>query len=397
MTIAVVGTGVAGLGAAYALSRAHAVELFEANEYAGGHVHTIDVGSRQVDMGFIVHNEPNYPQLTRLYRELGVRTQETVMSFSCECSCGCAWSSRTPWRAGPRLAREILRFLRTAREANADGKTLDRFVRDEGYSDRFRWHYLVPMTAALWSTAPGETLGFPAAYGIRFFDNHGMLGLRRHRWRTVAGGSRAYVRALLERVGGRVHLGLPVRSVTRTGGGVELRTADGDARRFDGVVIATHAPQSLALLTDPSAEERRLLGAFETTANETVLHTDARLLPRRRSDRAAWNYQSPGCGVAAQRPTLTYSMNRLQRLDGDVEHCVTLNRTDAIDPAKIVRVLRYDHPRITFASLAAQPLLHRLHGPRRTAFCGAWQGNGFHEDGLVSGLAAAEAFGARWP
>jgi predicted NAD/FAD-binding protein len=397
MKIAVVGTGIAGLGAAYALSRAHEVELFEANGYAGGHVHTVTVGSHEVDTGFIVHNEPNYPFLTRFYRELGVRTQETVMSFSCECRCGSVWSSRRPWRAGPVLLREILRFLRTAGAAETDGKTFDAFLRDEGYSDRFRWHYLVPLTSALWSTAPGRALEFPAAYGIRFFGNHGMLGLRRHRWRTVAGGSRAYVRAALDRIGARIHLHLPVRSVTRTRGEVELRTDDDEARRFDGVVVATHAPQALALLADPSEEERRLLGAFRTTPNETVLHTDERLLPRRNGDRAAWNYQSPGCRVHAGLPTLTYSMNRLQRLDAEVEYCVTLNRTEEIDPEKVVRVLRYDHPQMTFASLAAQPQLPRLNGPRATAFCGAWQGFGFHEDGLAAGLRAAAAFGVRWP
>lgn len=397
MKIAVVGTGIAGLGAAYALSRLHEVELFEANAYAGGHVHTVTVGSHEVDTGFIVHNEPNYPRLTRLYRELGVRTQETAMSFSCECRCGTTWSSRRPWGAGPALGAEILRFLRTAPAADVEGKTFDAFLRDEGYSDRFRWHYLVPMTAALWSTAPARALDFPAAYGIRFFGNHGMLGLRRHRWRTVVGGSRAYVRALLGRAGARLHLGRPVRSLARVGGRVELRTADGEARRFDGVVVATHAPQALALLADPSAEERRLLGAFRTTPNETVLHTDERLLPRRPADRAAWNYQSPGCRVHAPLPTLTYSMNRLQRLEAEVEYCVTLNRTGEIDPARIVRVIRYEHPQMTFASLAAQAELPRLNGPRATAFCGAWQGSGFHEDGLASGLRAAAAFGARWP
>ncbi len=397
MKIAVVGTGIAGLGAAYALSHAHRVELFEANGYAGGHVHTITVGSHRVDTGFIVHNEPNYPFLTRLYRELGVHTQETTMSFSCECRCGSVWSSRRPWRAGPVLLREIVRFLRTAAGADSDGKTFDTFLRDEGYSDRFRWHYLVPMTSALWSTAPGHALDFPASYGIRFFGNHGMLGLRRHRWRTVVGGSSAYVRAVLDRVGAQLHLGAPVRSVARSGGGIDLHTDDGVSRRFDGVVVATHAPQALAMLADPSGDERRLLGAFRTTENETVLHTDERLLPRRAGDRAAWNYQSPGCSLHARLPTLTYSMNRLQRLHSDAEYCVTLNRTAEIDPEQILRVIRYRHPQVTFKSLAAQPELPSLNGPRATAFCGAWQGSGFHEDGLASGLRAAASFGVRWP
>ena len=396
MTIAIIGTGIAGLGAAYALSRLHEVELFEANGYAGGHSHTVTHGSLELDTGFIVHNESNYPSLTRLFRELGVETQASEMSFAMSCGCGLEWSSRRPWRAGPRLLREILRFLRTAADADADGKSFDRFLRDEGYSESFRWHYLVPMTSALWSTAPGDALGFPASYGIEFFRNHGMLGLRRNRWRTVTGGSRVYVQALLDRLGARVQLAAPVRSVRRTGGGVELRVADGALRTFDGAVVATSAPRALGLLEDASVEEREILAAFETTANETVLHTDPRLLPRRASDRSSWNYQSPGCGVHATRPSLTYSLNRLQKLDTTVEHCVTLNRTDEIDPAAVIRVIGYEHPRVTFASLAAAERA-RAHGVvRQTAFAGAWQGNGFHEDGLTSGLRAAAAFGVTW-
>jgi uncharacterized protein len=394
MKIAIVGSGVAGLGAAYVLSRAHAVEVFEAEPRVGGHVYTVDVGPLAVDTGFIVHNRRTYPLLTRLLAELGVPTQETTMSFSMECACGAAWSSRRPWRAG-RLLGEIVRFLRTAGSADTAGRTLDRFVRDEGYSDAFRWHYIVPMTAALWSAAPEDALAFPASSAVEFLANHGMLGLRRHRWRTVVGGSRAYVAALQSRLPGPVHVSLPVTSVARSEVGVEIR-AGGVVRRFDAVVLATHAPQALALLADPSEAERRLLSAFRTTANETVLHTDERLLPRRRSDRAAWNYQSPGCGVAAPQATLTYSSSRLQSLASDREICVTLNRTADIDPARIIEVISYAHPRTTFASIAAQREIHLLNGARRTAFCGAWQGNGFHEDGLASGVRAAEALGVRW-
>jgi len=254
----------------------------------------------------------------------------------------------------------------------------------------------VPMTSALWSTAPGDALEFPASYGIEFFRNHAMLGLRRNRWRTVTGGSRAYVRALLDRLGIRAELAAPVRSLRRTGVGVELRAADGAIRVFDGTVVATSAPRALGLLEDASAEERGILSAFETTANETVLHTDPRLLPRRVSDRSSWNYQSPGCGVHAARPSLTYSLNRLQKLDTPVEHCVTLNRTDEIDPSTVIRVIDYEHPRVTFASLAAAERARAFGVVRQTAFAGAWQGNGFHEDGLASGLRAAAAFGVTW-
>jgi len=396
MKIAIVGTGVAGLGAAHALSRLHDVELYEANPTPGGHVYTVSAAGFELDTGFIVHNEANYPNLTRLFRELGVRTQASEMSFSMSCGCGLQWSSRRPWRAGPSLLREILRFLRTAGDADAEGKTFDRFLLDEGYSESFRWHYLVPMTAALWSTAPGDALEFPASAGIEFFRNHSMLGLRRRRWRTVSGGSRTYVTALLDGLGAPVSLGAPVRSVARTTTGVEIRRADGSVRPYDGVVIAASAPRALALLEDPSPDEREMLSAFETTANETVLHTDPRFVPTRRSDRSSWNYQSPGCGVLAERPSLTYSLNRLQKLETETEYCVTLNRTEEIDEASVIRMIDYEHPRTTLASLVAAERARSFGVARHTAFAGAWQGNGFHEDGLTSGLRAAAAFGVTW-
>ena len=394
MKIAVVGTGIAGLSAAYVLAREHDVELFDGNDYPGGHTHTVDVGSLAIDTGFIVHNTPNYPLLTRFLAELGVATRPTVMSFSMTCACGASWSSRRPWRA-KRLLLEMVRFLRTAGAADTEGKTFDRLLRDEGYSDSFRWHYLVPMTSALWSTAPGQALDFPAAFGVEFFRNHGMLGLHRHRWRSIVGGSRAYVRAALDRIDAPLHLGLPVRSVVRAGDGIELRTADDRSRRFDSAVIATHAPTALALLEQPTVGERRLLGAFAVTENEVVLHSDARLLPRGASDRSGWNYQSPGCGVDADHATVTYSMNRLQSLDAPVEWCVTLNRTAEIDPEAIEGVFRYDHPQMSFAALAAQPELATLNTDR-LAFAGAWQGYGFHEDGIRSGIAAAASLGVTW-
>ncbi len=396
MKIAIIGTGIAGLGAAYALSRLHEVELFEAGGHVGGHANTVTHDSLELDTGFIVHNEANYPNLTRLFRELGVETQASEMSFAMSCGCGLEWSSRRPWRAGPRLLREILRFLRTAGDADTDGKSFDRFLRDEGYSESFRWHYLVPMTSALWSTAPGDALQFPAAYGIEFFRNHSMLGLRRNRWRTVTGGSRVYVQSLLDRLGAQVQLGAPVTSLRRAADGVELRAGDGGLRAFDGAVVATSAPRALGLLEDASDDEREILSVFETTANETVLHTDARLLPRRASDRSSWNYQSPGCGVHAAGPSLTYSLNRLQKLDTPAEYCITLNRTDEIDPSTVLRVVDYEHPRVTFASLAAAERARAFGVVRQTAFAGAWQGDGFHEDGLASGLRAAAAFGVTW-
>jgi predicted NAD/FAD-binding protein len=396
MKIAVVGTGIAGLGAAYALSRAHEVELFEANAYPGGHVNTVKVGSYELDTGFIVHNEPNYPKLTRLFGELGVATNPSEMSFAVTCACGVAWSSRRPWTCGPALLREITRFLRRATPDSGRGRTVAEYVRDHGYSSGFRRHFLVPMTAALWSTAPARALEFPAETLIRFLGNHGMLGFRRHAWRTVAGGSRTYVAAVLDRIGGRLHLGLPVRSLRRVAEAVELRAEDGEVRRFDGVVVATSAPRALGLLEDPSAEERRLLSVFRTTSNEAALHTDTRLLPRRIRDRSSWNVIVPSCGDDAGVPTMTYFLDRLQRLEGGKQFCVTLNQTSEIHPAKLIRTIGFEHPQVTFETVAAQTRLHVLNGQRRTAFAGAWQGFGFHEDGLVSGLRAAEAFGVTW-
>jgi predicted NAD/FAD-binding protein len=252
------------------------------------------------------------------------------------------------------------------------------------------------MTSALWSIAPQEALEFPASYGIEFFRNHSMLGLRRSRWRTVTGGSRTYVQALLDRLGAPLHLATPAGSLRRTDGGVVLRDGDGAERGFDAAVVATSAPRALTLLEDPSDAEREILSAFESTPNETVLHTDAALLPDRLSNRSSWNYRSPGCGVYADGPSITYSLNRLQRLGAPAEYCVTLNRTADIDPAAVIRVLDYEHPKVTFASLAAAARA-RAHGvERRTAFAGAWQGNGFHEDGLASGLRAADALGVSW-
>jgi predicted NAD/FAD-binding protein len=398
MRIAVVGTGIAGLGAARALDAGHEVELFEREQRIGGHTNTVDVrlGERplRIDTGFIVMNGVNYPRLSALLGELGVTTQESEMSFAVSCAgCGTEFSSRRPLRAGP-LLREILRFQRSAQEVIGRdehlGSTLARFAVAEGYSERFAQHYLVPLCAAIWSTPPDAALDLPARYAVSFLANHGVLGVRHFRWRTVTGGSREYVRALLGRFGGRVHL-QAVRTVERHPDGVVLRTADGEARRFDRVVIATHADEALALLQAPTADERRLLGAFSFTSNETVLHTDERLLPRRRSLRSSWNYHLATCAPVGALPTMTYSMNRLQRLDEDEEYCVTLNRGRELDEERVIGRFHYTHPRYTFTSLAAQAELPALNGPNRTSFAGAWQGFGFHEDGLVSGERAAAA------
>ncbi len=399
MRIAVIGSGIAGLGAAYALSRAHDVELFEREEQPGGHTNTVLHDGLALDTGFIVHNRTNYPGLVRLFEELGVRTQPSEMSFSVSCARHrLEYAGRRPLGRAPlRLVREIVRFLRDAR-GTIDGareQTVGGYVAEHGYSDQFRDHFLVPLTAAIWSSGTGSALDFPAGYALDFFDNHGMLGFRRKRWRTVVGGSRAYVTALLERSRATVHLGLPVRSVARDGAGVDVRTADDELRRFDGVVVAVHGDQALPLLADPSDDEGRVLSAFRSTASETVLHTDETLLPAPGA-RASWNYRLGDCGSTNGRPTITYYLNRLQRLDTDLHYCVTLNRSAEIAEASVIRRIPYEHPLYTFESLRAQAELPALNGPRRTAFAGAWQGFGFHEDGFASGLRAAAAFGVSW-
>lgn len=403
MKVAVVGSGVAGLGAAYLLSRAHDVELFEKDTRPGGHVNTIEHAGLGLDTGFIVHNTPNYPHLNRLFRELGVRVQQSEMSFSVACGdCGLEWSGRRPFAqarnvASPRFHRfllEVTRWLRTAVSTldTSEGLSLGQYVERHGYSERFRSHFLVPLTSALWSTAPERALDFPAAYAIRFFDHHGMLGFGRFPWRTVAGGSRRYVEALLARFPGGAHIGLGVRAVRRASDGVELTTDDGEARRFDKAVIATHADQALALLADPSPEERSALGAFCYTANETVLHTDTRFLPRARAARASWNYQVNG----AVKPTVTYYLNRLQRFDADEHYCVTLNRSGDIDPECVIMRTVYDHPLYTLDTLRGQQEVAALNGARHTLYAGAHLGNGFHEDGLASAVRAAAQLGVVW-
>jgi predicted NAD/FAD-binding protein len=406
MKVAVVGSGVSGLGAAYLLARAHDVELFERAASPGGHVDTHDADGFALDTGFIVHNLVNYPLLTRLFRELDVPTQDSEMSFSVSCSgCGLEYSGRRPYAQRRNLGRpryhrfllEVTRFLRTASpEEDVDGLTLGRYLDERGYSLAFAEHFLVPLTSALWSTAPGRSLEFPAGYALRFFANHGMLGFRRRRWLTVRGGSRVYVQALLERFQGILRLGADVRAVRRDPDGVELITGNGERRRYDKVVLATHADDALTLLADPSDDERRILSAFTYSRNETVLHTDDRLLPAARAARASWNYRLRDCSAPGEPATLTYYLNRLQALHAPRDYCVTLNRDAEIAEDAVIDRMVYTHPLYTLESLAAQRELPALSGPRNTVYAGAHHGFGFHEDGLASGVRAAELLGVSW-
>lgn len=413
MRIAVVGSGIAGLGAAHLLSRAHDVEVFEGADYVGGHTRTVvlkraGASDLALDTGFIVHNRENYPNLVRLFHELGVATQESEMSFSVTCGrCGLEYSGAKPWMQAANLRTpsywalmtEIVRFRKTAERDVARGDaeiTLAQFAAARGYSQRFRDHFLLPLAASIWSTSPHATLDFPAAYAVRFFVNHGMLRFRRFRWRTVVGGSQTYVRQVLDRFPGRVHLADGVRSIRRDADGVVLRTHADVVARFDAVVIATHANQALGLLEDPSAEETRLLSRFDYTTNETVLHTDERLLPRRASARASWNYRIADCRDPTPTLTMTYNLNRLQRLGTPEHYLVTLNRGAEIRQEHIIERLSYSHPRYTAASIRAQPDVIAMNGTRRTWYAGAWQGYGFHEDGFVSAVRVARALGVDW-
>jgi predicted NAD/FAD-binding protein len=409
MRIAVIGSGIAGNVAARRLHREHEVTLFEAGSHAGGHsdTHDVTVAGQQVavDTGFIVYNERTYPRFTALLADLGVATQESSMSFSVRdeatgleyngTSLNALFAQRRnllrPSFLG--MVRDILRFNREAPavlEAAGGELTLGELLERGRYGGAFREHYLVPMGAAIWSTSPAAMLGFPARFFVRFLHNHGMLTVdRRPVWRTVRGGSRHYVDRLVAPFRRRIRLDTPVEWVRRYPGFVVVKPRGHEAEHFDAVFLACHSDQALALLADADGPEREVLSAIPFQRNEAVLHTDPRLLPRRRLARAAWNYHVPsGDGPVA----VTYDMNVLQRLDTPEPLLVTLNRSDAIDPARILKRITYHHPLFTPASVAAQARQREINGVRRTYYCGAWWRNGFHEDGVASADAAVGHF-----
>ncbi len=414
MKIAVVGSGIAGLGAAWLLSRQHEVVLFERESRLGGHTHTHQVqqGGRnyRVDSGFIVFNAGNYPLLTRLFDELAVPSQPTTMSFSVhDAGNGLEYNATdldglfcqrrnlvSPrfWR----MVRDITRFYRDAPALLADagdGPSLGSYLRERGYSELFVRDHLVPMASALWSSPSETVLDFPAKYLVRFMDNHHMLQVRdRPQWRVVCGGSSRYIEALQNAWNVQVRLSSPVRQVRRDAQGVEVAT-DRGSERFDQVVLACHSDHALALLADPSQAEREVLGAIPYQTNETVLHTDASLLPRQRKAWAAWNAyvpKEPGAPC-----TVSYCMNHLQSLDSPEPFVVTLGRGQAIDPGKVLARMQYQHPVYTHASVAAQGRRGEINGANRTWFAGAYWGFGFHEDGLRSGVEVASSLGVAWP
>ncbi len=407
--IAVVGGGVAGLSAARRLDADHDVVVFEAADYAGGHTRTLDVEHEGrdyvVDIGFIVFNDWTYPNFIAMLDELGVESRPSEMSFSVrDDASGLEYQgggvnglfARRTNALRPSFWRMLLDVRRFFRSGKSDvdhlepGVTLGDYLRDGGYGDGFVRRFIIPMGAAIWSTEPRRMLDFPAASFLRFFRNHGLLNYRdRPQWRTLVGGSRSYVQKLLARLDGELRLSTPVQGVKRLPDSVIVHAEGRAAEHFDYVVFACHSDQALALLDAPNDDERRVLGAIPYQDNEVVLHTDASLLPRRRRAWASWNYHL----TAEEQPraTLTYNMNILQGLVSREPLCVTLNSTASIDPDRVLHVTTMAHPLYTSQGIRAQAEVAEINGAQRSFYCGAWCGYGFHEDGVVSGLRAAEA------
>jgi predicted NAD/FAD-binding protein len=403
--IAVIGSGISGMSAAWLLSQTHDVTMYERAAQAGGHSRTIRTAAGvAVDTGFIVYNEQTYPNLVALFRHLGVATQASDMSFAVSLDGGRREYSAADWRGmiaqpsnlvRPRfwaMLIDLLRFYRQAPRVAAglehDLLALDAFLKREKYSDGFVQDHLLPMAAAIWSVPAAEAGSYPAAAFIRFCENHGLLKLRdRPVWRTVTGGSAAYVAKLTAPYADRIRLGCGATRVVRAADHVVVHDSDGGSERYDDVVIATHAPQALALLEEPTEAEQALLGPIRTALNRVVMHRDPRLMPRRRAAWASWNYLSRTDGSLC----VTYWMDRLQALPGPEQHFVTLN--PPVEPAEILNEEWFSHPQFDAAAMRAQRMLWTLQGRRNTWFCGAWFGSGFHEDGLQSGLAVAEQLG----
>ncbi len=406
MKIAIIGTGISGLTAAWRLCRTHDLTLFEANDYVGGHTHTVEVeagGQRHaVDTGFIVFNDWTYPNFIALLEQLGVASQPTTMSFSVRCErTGLEYNGeslntlfaqrRNLFRPSfHRMIRDILRFNREA-PALLDSHrdlSLDAWLREGHYSQEFTDQYILPMAAAIWSAEPGIVGEMPARFFVRFFRNHGLLSVNdRPQWRVIRGGSRTYVEALTAPFRDRIRLNCPVEWVRRHPTHVQVKPWGGPVERFDEVIIATHSDQALRLLADPATREWEILGAIPYQENEVVLHTDTHLLPRRKRAWAAWNYHLPA--QPRERVAVTYNMNILQGLDTSATLCVTLNRGEAIDPAHVLYRTTYHHPVFTEAGVRAQTRRDEISGVNRTWYCGAYWRYGFHEDGVNSGLAVA--------
>ena len=413
--VAVIGAGISGLAAAYLLSRRHRVHLFEQQPRLGGHTNTVVIdtpgGQVPLDTGFLVHNDRTYPNLVRLFGELGVATYDSDMSFAVSCRrSGLEYSSRgiNGFFAQRRnlgksshllLLREILRFNREApallRVPDAEQQTLGDFLESRRFGEAFTHQYLLPMASAIWSTSLDAIRSFPALTLIRFFDNHGLLSLTSQpTWKVVAGGSGTYIPKLTAQVSGDIHEGAAIQSVSRSEAAVTVAFRDRPSMTFDDVVFACHGDQVLPLLADATDCERDVFSGFTTTTNVAWLHTDASVLPVRPPARASWNYL-----LAAETgapPMVTYDLNRLQRLREAEQYCVTLNPDGRIDEHRVLRRFVYGHPLYTRAAIGAQRQWGEVSGVNRTHFCGAYWFYGFHEDGLNSAVRVAQAFGVKW-
>lgn len=411
MKIAIIGAGISGLTAAYVLQRNHEVELFEANDYVGGHTCTVDVEqhgrSYAVDTGFVVFNRTTYPNFIQLLDQLGVGSQDASMSFSVRCDetgleyAGTSLNSLFAQRSNLfnlafyRMLFDITRFNRAASRAAGSGEAecaLGEFLARSAPSSALRNRYVVPLISAIWSLDPDRVGDFPASFFLRFAERHRLLQVRDQlKWRVICGGSREYVRKLVERLDHDVQTRTPVREVRRMEQGVEVVTAKGENRAFDRVVMAVHSDQALRLLDEASEDEQELLGAIRYQSNSVVLHTDRALMPENRRAWANWNYRIPS--GQRSKPITTYNMSGLQGLDSPTPILVTLNDDERIDPGKIIRRDEFAHPIYTNAVVEAQKRRGEISGVRRTHYCGAYWGYGFHEDGVSSALAVAAEFG----
>lgn len=412
--IAVIGAGISGLLSAYLLSREHDVTLFEANEYLGGHTHTKSVQSGgktyPVNTGFIVYNDWTYPNFIKLMTQLGVASEASEMSFSVRdentgleyngTSLNSLFAQRsnilkpTFWL----MIKDILRFNKQTVEmvendTISDTQSLGDFVKEHGYSDRFVNHYIVPMGAAIWSASVDVMMEFPLKFFLKFFNNHGMLSVdNRPQWRVISNGSQSYIEPLIEPFKNNIHLNTPIAEVTRSSDNVIIKTVAGEIHEFDQVVFSCHSDQALSMLTDATPQENDILGAIPYQMNEVVLHTDRRLMPKRKLAWAAWNYHIPQ--RLSEYAMVTYHMNALQNFDdAPDDFMVTLNRTAEIAPGKIIDKYDYAHPVFTMDGIAAQQRHNEINNKNRSHYCGAYWFNGFHEDGVNSALRVAKSFG----
>ena len=427
MKIAIIGSGISGLTAAWLLHQSHEITVFEANDYIGGHTHTIDVDvdgeQLAIDTGFIVYNDWTYPNFIQMLDRLGVGSLATEMSFSVRCE-----RSRIEYNGSNlnglfaqrsnllkprfhRMLQDILRFNREAvelLEADHDSLTVDEYVAQRGYSKQFSDLYLIPMGAAIWSCPPDTFGKFPVRFIVEFYRNHGLLSIRnRPQWRVISGGSARYVERLIEPFKEKIRLNSPVESIVREESGVTIRATGSEDERFDHAIFACHSDQALRILGDTATlTERNVLNEFPYQKNSAVLHWDDSVLPQRRRAWASWNYHIDGSPsdsnnesekTSGQSATVTYNMNILQRLNAQRTYCVTLNRDQAIAPAKIIGQYEYHHPIYTTERRAAQQKHHDLINHNRTSFCGAYWGNGFHEDGVNSALAVCRQLGVEPP